>query len=186
VSSRPTPSGEGEHVESEPLTVRRAATHVLFGIGGGVANVVYGTVVVLAALTAAYGSENHPWRLAVVVFTSVVVLWVAHVYAHALSHSLETQKQLSAGELVHVGRRELGIVLSAIGPMVALLLGAAKVFDETVAIWLAFGVGLLTLAVEGVRYAQLERVGPLGTLVAIALNVALGLFLVALKVAVAH
>ena len=74
---------------------KRAATHVLFGIDGGVANVVYGTVVVLAALTAAYGSENHPWRLALVVFTTVFVLWVAHVYAHALSHSLETRKQLS-------------------------------------------------------------------------------------------
>lgn len=165
---------------------KRAATHVLFGIDGGVANVVYGTVVVLAALTAAYGSENHPWRLALVVFTSVVVLWVAHVYAHALSHSLETRKQLSGGELVNVGRRELGIVLSAVGPMIALLLGAAHVFAETVAIWVAFGVGLLTLAVEGVRYARLERAGPVGTIVAVALNVALGLFLVALKVAVAH
>jgi hypothetical protein len=173
-------------VASEPLTVKRAATHVLFGIGGGVANVVYGTVVVLAAMTAAYGSENHPWRLAVVVVTSVVVLWVAHVYAHALSHSLETQAHLNVRGLVHVGQRELGIVLSAIGPTIALLLGAAHVFDETVAIWLAFGVGLLTLGVEGVRYARLERVGLAGTLVAVALNVALGLSLVALKVAVAH
>jgi hypothetical protein len=173
-------------VESEPLTVKRAATHVLVGIGSGVANIVYGTVVVLAALTAAYGSENHPWRLAVVVFTSVLVLWVAHVYAHGLSHSLEERRHLDARELGNVGRREVGIMLAAIGPTVALLLGAAHVFDETFAIWLAFAVGLLTLAAEGVRYARLERVGLLGTLVAVALNVGLGLFLVALKVAVAH
>jgi hypothetical protein len=140
-------------VEPEPLTVKRAATHVLFGIGGGVAN---------------------------------IVLWVAHVYAHALSESLELQHRLGVRELLGVAQREVGIVLSAVAPTVVLLLGAAHVFTEATAIWFAFGVGLFTLAAEGVRYARFERVGPLGMIVAVALNLALGLALVALKVAVAH
>lgn len=168
------------------MDVKRATTHVLFGIGGGVANVVYGTVVVLAALTAAYARENHPWRLAVIVFTTSVVLWVAHVYAHELSASLAAQQRLSAAELIAIAQRESGILLAAVGPTVALLLGAAGVFEETVAIWLAFGVGLLTLAMQGVRYARIENLGLLGTLAAIAVNVALGLLIVALKVGVAH
>ena len=168
------------------MTVKRAATHVLFGIGGGVANVVYGTVVVLAALTAAYASENHPWRLAVVVFTTSTVLWVAHVYAHELAANLAAQQRLSPDELIEIAQRESGILLAAVAPILMLLLGAAGVLDETVAIWLAFAVGLLTLAVQGLRYARIEKLGWLGTLAAIAVNIALGLAIVALKVGVAH
>jgi hypothetical protein len=168
------------------VEVKRAATHVLFGIGGGVANVVYGTVVVLAALTAAYATENHPWRLATVVFTTSMVLWVAHVYAHELAANIAAQQRLSVDELLEIARRESGIMLAAIAPILMLLLGAAGVFEETVAIWLAFGVGLLTLAVQGLRYARIERLGWLGTLAAIAVNIALGLAIVALKVTVAH
>jgi hypothetical protein len=159
---------------------------VLFGVGGGVANVVYGTVVVLAALTAAYATESHPWRLAVVVFTTSVVLWVAHVYAHELAANLAAQQRLSAQELIAIAQREAGIMLAAIAPISMLLLGAAGVFQETAAIWLAFAVGLLTLAVQGWRYARVEKLGPLGTFAAIAVNVALGLLIVALKVTVAH
>lgn len=168
------------------MEVKRAATHVLFGIGGGVANVVYGTVVVLAALTAAYATENHPWRLATVVFTTSVVLWVAHVYAHELSANIAAQQRLSFDELIEIAQRESGIMLAAIAPILMLLLGAAGVFEETVAIWLAFGVGLLTLAVQGLRYARIEKLGWLGTFAAIAVNIALGLLIVALKVTVAH
>ena len=39
---------------------------------------------------------------------------------------------------------------------------------------------------EGVRYARLEGLGRTGTLTATALNVALGLLVVALKVLVVH
>jgi hypothetical protein len=168
------------------VSIRRAATHVLFGIDGGVANIVYGTVVVMAALTAAVANEDHPWRLAVIVFTSAFVLWIAHVYAHGLSETLQSQERLDGGELLRVARREIGIMLAAVAPTVALLLGAAGLFREDTAIWLALGAGLLTLGVEGQRYARLKGLGPLATLLAVALNLSLGLIVVALKVAVAH
>jgi hypothetical protein len=52
-------------------------------------------------------------------------------------------------ELVSITRRELGILLAAAAPTIALLLGGAGIVVETAAVWLALGIGLVTLAVEG-------------------------------------
>src|SRR5262249_54214118 len=67
-------------------------THVIarsiFGVGAGIASAVYGTVVVMATLTAAYANESDPWKLAEIVATTSFVLWIAHVYAHGLSRMI--------------------------------------------------------------------------------------------------
>ena len=94
--------------------------------------------------------------------------------------------RLTRDELGALFGRELGILLAAAAPTAALVLGALGVFHETTAIWIALGVGLVTLAAEGIRFARLERLGPMGTVVAMAINLALGLVVVALKVLVAH
>ena len=51
---------------------------------------------------------------------------------------------------------------------------------------LALGLGVVTLAVQGARYAAVERLGPGATAVSIALNVSLGLVIVGLKVLIVH
>jgi hypothetical protein len=165
---------------------RRAAEHVLFGVGAGIAGTVYGTVVVMATLTAAYATEKHPWKLATIVMSTAFVLWIAHLYAHGLSESIVEDRRLRIDELGAIVRRELGILLAAAAPAVMLVLGAIGLFKETTAVWLALTVGLVTLAAEGVRFARLESLGPLGTVVAMGANLALGLLVVALKVALAH
>jgi hypothetical protein len=82
--------------------------------------------------------------------------------------------------------RELGILLAAIPPTIALTLGGLGVFDETASIWLALGLGLGILAVEGVRYARIERLGSAGLLLAVCTNVGIGLLVVLLKAEVLH
>ena len=158
---------------------------MLFGVGRGIAATVYGTIVVMATLTAAYANEKDPWKLATTVAAAVLVLWIAHVYAHTLSETL-VERPLRLGIVRSIARRELGIILAAVLPFLSLVLGAVGVFRETRAVWIALGVGLFTLGMEGVRYARLEGLGRIGTLAATGLNVALGLLVVALKVLVAH
>jgi hypothetical protein len=68
----------------------------------------------------------------------------------------------------------------------ALVLGALGVFRETTALWIAMLIGLATLGAQGIRYAGVERLGPLGTLVAVTVNLGLGLVIVLLKAVVAH
>ena len=158
---------------------------MFFGIGGGVASTVYGTIVVMATLTAAYASQKHPWKLAGIVASASVVLWLAHLYAHGLSESIVTKRRLTKDELRTLFGREVGILLAAVVPTTALVLGALGVFRETTAVWLAISVGLVTLAVEGVRsLASSAWAG--ATIGATGLNLALGLLVVAMKVLLAH
>ena len=111
---------------------------------------------------------------------------MAHVYAHGLGESLHTGRRLDAAELAAVARRELAIPLAAVAPAGVLVLGAVGLFGARTTVWLAFGLGVATLAVQGLRYAWVERLGRWGTLAAVALNVALGLVLVSLEVLVSH
>src|SRR5215212_9283868 len=82
--------------------------------------------------------------------------------------------------------REVGILLAGVVPITALVLGAIGVFKETTAVWAAISVGLVTLAVEGVPFARIERLGLAATVVATVINLALGLLVVAMKVLLAH
>lgn len=160
---------------------------LFFGSAGGIAGTVYGTIVVMATITAgSHGPETDPWRLAIVVAVTVLVFWIAHVYSHALAESLERGKRLDRAELAAIAVHELAIPAAAIAPIAALVLGALEVLSEQKAIWSALGVGVLTLAVEGVRYASLEHMGRTGTVVSVSLNVFLGLVIVALKALVGH
>jgi FtsH-binding integral membrane protein len=188
------PSSTARSEDAEPLTEsedatvsrRQAVAQVVFGVGGALASTVYGTVVVMATLTAAYASEKNPWRLALLVAATVVVFWLAHLYAHGISESITLSRRLTLEELTHIARREAGIVLAAVAPFAALVLGATRLLHETTAVWLALAIGLVTLGVEGLRYARLRGFGPTATLGAVVVNLSLGLFVVALKVAVAH
>jgi hypothetical protein len=166
-----------------PSRVRR----LLFGSPGGIAGTIYGTIVVMATVTAgSHGEETDAWRLAVVVAVTVLVLWVAHLYSHAIGESVEHGRRLDPAELGAVARRELAIPLAAVAPVAALVLAALDVLSEQTAIWVGLGFGVATLAVQGARYATVERLGPSGTLVAIALNVFLGLVIVGLEASIAH
>jgi hypothetical protein len=165
---------------------RSRFARLALGHGHEVAGVVYGTVVAMATLTAAYANVKEPWRLAVIVWSTLFVLWVAHLYAHGLGESVVRGRRLDRAELKSVARRELAILLSAIGPSAPLLLAAVGVLRVNTSVWLALGIGLGILGMEGLRYARLEKLGPGATLGVTASNVALGLFVVGLKVAVAH
>jgi hypothetical protein len=159
---------------------------MLFGTRDRIAGTVYGTIVAMGAITAGAGAHPDPAGLAAIVFTTVLVLWIAHVYAHGIGESVDRGRRLDRAELTSVARRELAIPLAAVGPIGALLLGAFGVVRGSRALWLAMALGIATLAVQGVRYAQLERIGRWGMALSVAVNVLLGLVIVSLKILVAH
>jgi hypothetical protein len=175
--------------EAHDAAVSRAQAlgQLVFGSRRTIAGTVYGTIVVLASLAAGGNAfENDLWHLAAIVVTTAFVLWIAHVYAHGLGESLQVGRRLDAAELGAVAGRELAILLAAVAPAAILVLGALGLFHGSTAVWLAIGICVATLAVQGLRYAALERLSLLGTFAAVAFNLALGLTIVALKVAVAH
>jgi hypothetical protein len=170
----------------DPTRARRAA-HLVFGIDDRIAGTVFGTITAMATV-AAYGRafQHSPWKVEELVATTAIVLWIGHVYAHGLSESIHQRRPLRPGGLWFVAQRELGILLAVVLPCLALTLGGIGLLSERNSIWLALALGLATLAVEGVRYARIEHLRSGGTLVAVALNVGLGLLVVLLKVVVLH
>lgn len=185
-----TPTGpRAEGTEPAPGTPSRSRhlKRIVFGTGEGIAGTVYGTIVVMGAIIAgASGGHPEPWRLAITVAVTVLVFWAAHVYSDALGESIHRGHRLDRKELEAIGRRELAIPLAAVAPFAALLLGGFDVMREATAIWLALGIGVATLAFEGVRYARIEQLGRRYTLAVVGSNVTLGLVLVALKALISH
>lgn len=160
---------------------------LVIGTRERIAGAVYGTIVVLAALTASAAAyEDDLWRLEAIVAASVLILWVAHVYAHGLGDSLTLGRRLTLTELGDIAGRELSIALAAVLPLAIITLGAFGLFQGSTAVWLAFSIGVATLGVQGVRYARLEGLTRTGTLISIAVNVGLGLTIVAVKVLLTH
>jgi hypothetical protein len=159
---------------------------LLGGGARGIGGTVYGTVLALAAIVAGAAEHGGPRELLVLVATTATVIWLAHVYAHGLGESIEQGHRLTWREFTSIAARERSILLAAAGPTAALLLGAVGLMRESRAVWLALGVGLFALAVQGARYAHVEHLGPFRTLAVVSSNLALGLVVVALKVLVSH
>ncbi|HEY1317696.1 MAG TPA: hypothetical protein VGF10_10790, partial [Gaiella sp.] len=148
---------------------------------------VYGTVVVLSVLVA--GARAYPDDAGLIALLAVitsVVFWLAHVYAHGVADSIAREEHVSLAGLRRMANREGAIVEAALPPVFALLLGAFGVLSTRAAVWLAFALGLLVLAIEGVVIARIERLGVLGMVGIVAANLALGLVLVLLKLVVTH
>jgi hypothetical protein len=148
---------------------------------------IYGTIVALAVVVA--GARAYPHsagHIATLVGATSVALWVAHVYAHGLARSVASDEHLSVAELRHIARREGSIVEAALPPLGALVLGALGVISTQLAVWAAFGCGLVVLAGQGITVARVERLGRLGTVAVVAGNISLGVLLVGLKLVVTH
>jgi hypothetical protein len=148
---------------------------------------VYGTIVVLAVIVAGVKAYPHkPGYVALLVVVTTTVFWLAHVYSHALAYSVSRDEHLSFRELRRIGRHEAAIIEAGALPLAPLLLGALGILSPRAAGWAALGIGLAVLAVEGLIFARAERLRPLAAFVVVALNLGLGLVLVALKVLVTH
>jgi cell division protein FtsW (lipid II flippase) len=169
------------------MVPRGKLRRLVFGHSAGIAGTVYGTIIVMATIAAgARTAEDHPWELAAAVAVSVIVLWIAHVYSNTLAESLQRGRRLDFAEFRALARHELAMPGAAIAPVAALVLGALDVLAIRTAMWLALGLGVATLAVQGARYAALERLSRPATVVSIALNVSLGLVIVVLKALITH
>jgi hypothetical protein len=152
-----------------------------------IAGTVYGTIIVMSVIAAgAHAYEHHLWRLVALAGGSALVLWLAHVYSHALGESLSMGRRMTVEEVASIARRESSVIAAAIIPLAAVALGALGILEHRTAVQLALWLGVVVLAAQGVRYARLEHLRTRATLVTIGLNLAIGLALVALEVLIAH
>ena len=158
-----------------------------YAMGERLGGFIYGTIVILAVLVGGAKAYPHnPGKIAVLIVITCVVFWLAHVYSHAVALVVAREQHLTLAELRHIARREGSLVEAAVPPVAALMLGAFGLISTKAAVWLAFVLGLAVLAVQGVVFARVERLGLLATTAVVTTNVGLGVVLVGLKLLVAH
>lgn len=137
-------------------------------------------------VTGAKAYPHDAWKIVLLLTVTAAVFWLAHVYSHSLAQVVARDEHLSLAELRQIGRHESSIIEAALPPLAAVLLGAFGLISTKAAVWVAYGLGLGVLMFSGLVFARVERLGWLATLVVVALNVALGVVLVALKLVVTH
>jgi hypothetical protein len=148
---------------------------------------IYGTILVLAVLVA--GAKAYPesaGRIAALVALTTGVFWLAHVYAHALAHSVAEGESLTQVDLRCIARREASIIEAAVPPVTALLLGAFGVLSTSLSVWVAIGLGLVVLAAQGINVARIENLTWLPTIGVVTANLGLGILIIGLKLLLGH
>ncbi|MCS5714797.1 hypothetical protein NVV95_09565 [Herbiconiux sp. CPCC 205716] len=134
------------------LSLRRRLRHELV-----TPESIYGTIIVSALIVVVDDDEND-FQLLVGVGSTVLVFWLAHVFAFTMAHHGRrgpTQLGISAA-LGRALEHSTGLLLAAVVPMAVLGLGAAGVLDEGTAYLAALWVGVIVLFLLGVL-AFVER-----------------------------
>jgi hypothetical protein len=112
--------------------------------------VIYGTIIVSAVIVAA--DDNDP-DLEVVALTvsTIVIVWIAHVFSELVAgeHAVTNPPTPFRRVLAHAMTHAVGLLISAVLPLFALLIGVVGLLPNHVAYLAALGVAVLSLAVLG-------------------------------------
>lgn len=116
---------------------------------------------------------------------TMVVFWITHAYAEALSMSVSQAGRLPLAEVRRIMAQEWPIASAAAAPLIALGLAALGAWSTETGVVLSLTAGILGLGGWGLLYAHRAHLSWWRAIVAALLNAAiLGLVIVALKVLV--
>ncbi|MGW1782827.1 hypothetical protein ACWCQQ_27355 [Streptomyces sp. NPDC002143] len=170
-------TGQGSAVRAD-VAERRAATDYTGG--------VYGSMLAASVVVGAGSLDSFPrLELMLLLLLTGVVFWVAHVHAQLFGARL-AQQGLGRRVVLRVCREEWPIVNAAVPPAVAVAVSPLLGLDLEGTLWLA-----LTVAVAGQvgwSAAAARRAGASWHLVYLtaAVNLVLGLLIIAFKLFVTH
>ena len=135
---------------------------------------------------AAADSSDAIWQSLGIVEVTVIVFWLAHVYAHALAWSLDSNERFSRRGLRPIARKEWPLLQAAVVPSLALLAGGFGLIATNTAYWIAIGYGVVMLVSWGLIVARQERLSFVATCAVVTANAFFGLVIVLLKEFVNH
>jgi hypothetical protein len=147
------------------------------------AGTIYGTILAMAVIA---GSAVHPdhGRTLWLTVATLLVFWLAHVYAQTLAHHLRGASRPSWAAVRLAMAEEQPLLEGPVPMLVLVALGELGVLEEHHAIRLALWLGVTELVGWGVLYARRQRWSWPSALVAGAINGLFGLLIVVLEVVV--
>lgn len=144
---------------------------------------VYALILVAGIIVTAGMQGESSWAIFWIVVGTVVVFWLAHIYAGTLAHlNGGGHHRLELGPAFRAAvRRSSGLLIGAAVPAAILLLGATRAIDDENALWVALWAEVAALAVLG-YFAFLKRGAAVPIRILGALTTALfGLAMIGLK-----
>jgi hypothetical protein len=141
---------------------------------------VYGTIVATATI-AATGAHQPPGRILAATVATLLIFWLAHVYADFLDHGLR-QAGFDFKVLAGIAGRELSMLAAPALSILFLLLGALGLFDEDLAVRLALWNGVAQLVGWGTDIGRRRGQGWPAALLTGLVNGAFGVVIILLEV----
>jgi hypothetical protein len=147
------------------------------------AGAIYGTIAAMAVIAGAARDPSHGKALGLTVAT-LLVFWLAHVYAQTLSHHLRGERGPGWSAVVEAMGEERPLLEGPVPLLLLLALGELGVLEGHTAVRLALWLGVAELVFWGILYSRRQHWSWLVALTAGAVNGLFGLLIVILEVIV--
>lgn len=151
---------------------------------------IYGVVLVAGLVVILSDGADASWRVLVKVLATLLVFWLAHVYAAVVAHlGDEIEAALPTRQhLLTASRRAIadswGMLVAAIIPVAILALGVSRLLNDSHAIWGTLWAAVLVLGVLGWLGVATWTTRASTRIAAALLTSLLGVALISLKVLV--
>jgi hypothetical protein len=148
---------------------------------------IYGTIIV-AAVIAAASDQDSDFEVFVLTLSTIVIVWVAHVLSESVAgeHAVTNPPTPLHTVIRHAMVHSSGLLVSAILPLLLLLVGTFGGLTEYIAYYGALGVAVVVLAVLGwLVFAHRGNAWPVRLAGAVG-TALLGAIVIALKVLFTH
>jgi hypothetical protein len=142
---------------------------------------IYGTIVASAVIAASAAGGKSPDAILILTVATLLVFWLAHVYAHFLDHEVRHDRTRWK-VLASIMGQELSMLIAPAVSILFLLLGALGLLNELLAVRLALWIGVAQLVGWGIDIARRRgRAWPAALLTGV-INGAFGLVVILLEV----
>jgi hypothetical protein len=111
---------------------------------------IYGTIIVSAVIVAA-DEDDSDIEIFVLTLGTIVMVWVAHVLSEVIAgdHAVTNPPTPFRTVLGHAMVHSSGLLVSAVLPLLTLLIGSLGGFSQHFAYYASLGIALVSLAVLG-------------------------------------
>lgn len=152
---------------------------------------VYGTILVCGLIATSASAGAPAWQVLVFVLVTVLVFWSAHVYSSVVAGHGRAKATgaaaITLGEAIRKAVSEArGMLISALIPVLTLVLGVLGVLSDESSSWVAMWVCVAVLAALG--FMSYRRLGakPLMQVVGSIATASFGIVIVIAKAIVTH
>jgi hypothetical protein len=146
------------------------------------ARAIYGQILVTSLVGAlSEDSDIDAEYILVSVGATMLVFWLAHVYAEAMSRGLQARRHLGWAEIRRLAVAEWPLVQATFPTAIVLALGAIGAFSTETAVNLAIAVGVVALFSWGLAIGRASGSSWAASLFGATISASFGLVVVGLK-----